>query len=153
MRSRGYSMSKSRTFAIAMISGAFLAGFALRGVVAPPTAQAQAANRVFEMRTYTAPPGKLEALKARFRDHTLKFFTKHGMTNIGYWTPVDAPLSENTLVYVIAHASREAAVKSWAAFNADPDWQAVRKTSQADGQLTTGITSMFLAPTDFSPVK
>lgn len=146
-------MTKSRWFGAAVVSAAFVAGFALRGVVAPAAVQAQTANRVFEMRTYTAPPGKLDALKARFRDHTLKFFTKHGMTNIGYWTPADAPLSENTLVYVIAHASREAAVKSWAAFNADPDWQAVRKASQADGPLTTGIVSMFLNPTDFSPVK
>lgn len=153
MRTLGGSMAKSRWFVTAVVSGAFLAGFAVRGVLPMPAAQAQTANRVFEIRTYTAAPGKLEALKTRFRDHTLKLFTRHGITNIGYWTPMDTPLSDNTLVYVIAHASREAAVKSWAAFGADPEWQAARKASMVDGSLTTGITSMFVTPTDFSPMK
>ena len=74
--------------------------FAERRQSAQPV-EAQTANRVFELRTYTAPPGKLEALKTRFRDHTLKLFTKHGITNIGYWQPIDAPLSENTLIYIM----------------------------------------------------
>jgi NIPSNAP len=146
-------MAKSRWFVTAVVSGAFLAGFALRGVVALPAAQAQIANRVFEIRTYTAPPGRLEALKARFRDHTIRLFNKHGMTSIGYWTPLDPPQSENTLTYILAYPSREAAVKSWAAFNADPDWQAARKTSQADGPLVTGVTSVYMAPADFSAIK
>src|ERR671913_2308340 len=89
--------------------GMFAAGFAARGSMTSDVAYAQGANRVFEMRTYTANPGKFEALKSRFRDHTTRLFEKHGMTNIGYWIPVDAPNSENTLIYILAHASREAA--------------------------------------------
>ena len=112
------------------------------------------ATRVFEMRTYYAGPGKFEALQKRFRDHTLRIFEKHGMTNIGYWVPADPPGSENTLVYIIAHKSREAAKKSWADFGADPEWQKVRKESMADGvSLTTKVESVFLNPTDYSPMK
>jgi hypothetical protein len=76
------------------------------------------------------------------------------MTNIGYWVPADAPNSENTLVYIIAHKDREAAKKSWADFRADPEWQAVVKESQKDGPLTTKPPeSVFLNPTDYSPIK
>jgi hypothetical protein len=110
-------------------------------------------NRVFELRTYTAAPGKLEALNKRFRDHTVKLFTKHGMKHVGYWTPADAPLSENTLIYVIAHDSREAAKKSWDAFRSDPDWIKARDESQKDGSLTTKVESVYLNPTDYSPIK
>src|SRR6266498_318485 len=88
-----------------------------------------AENRVFEMRTYTTNEGKLDALLARFRDHTTRLFEKHGMTNIGYWVPKDEPLSKNTLVYILAYPSREAAKKSWDAFRSDPDWQKVQKES------------------------
>ena len=118
------------------------------------SAHAQAGNRVFELRTYTTNEGKLPALQARFRDHTLKFFTKHGMTNIGYWTPQDAPLSQNTLIYIIAHPSREAAKKSWAAFQADPEWQKVAAASQVDGRiLSKAPDSVFMDATDYSPIK
>jgi hypothetical protein len=132
----------------------FAAGFGTRAIVTPETVHAQAGTRVFEMRTYTAAPGKFEALKTRFRDHTLRLFEKHGMTNIGYWIPADAPKSENTLVYILAYPSREAAKKSWAAFQADPDWQKVRTESQKDGAIMTGPPeSMFLNPADFSQIK
>jgi hypothetical protein len=97
---------------------------------------------------------KLADLQKRFRDHTLKMFEKHGMTNIGYWVPADPPNSENTLVYIIAHKDREAAKKSWADFRADPAWQAVVKESQKDGPLTSKPPeSVFLNPTDYSPIK
>jgi hypothetical protein len=105
---------------------------------------------VYELRTYTAAEGKMEALHARFRNHTLKLFEKHGIKNIVYWTPTD---KENTLVYVVAHSSQEAAKKAWAAFIADPEWQAVYKESQKDGSLTAKIESVFLKPTDYSPMK
>ena len=132
----------------------FSAGFAVRGFVGAPVAHAQVGTRVFEMRTYTAAPGKFEGLQARFRNHTLKFFEKHGMTNIGYWVPADSPKSENTLVYIIAHKSREAAKANWAAFQADPEWRAVVKESQKDGQLLANPPeSVFLNPTDYSPIK
>lgn len=135
-------------------AGMFVAGFALRGELAQPVAHAQAANRVFEIRTYTAAPGKFEALKTRFRDHTVRLFTKHGMTHIGYWTPTDPPLSENTLIYVLAYPSREAAKKSWDGFRNDPEWIKARDESQKDGSLTAKPPeSVFLQPTDFSPLK
>jgi hypothetical protein len=85
-------------------------------------------GRCYEMRTYHTPPGKLQELHARFRDHTVKLFEKHGMTNIGYWTPMDKEKGEdNTLIYLLAYPSREAREKSWKAFMADPDWQAAAK--------------------------
>jgi hypothetical protein len=135
-----------------IVAGAFVAGFAARGGVPEPVAHAQA-DRVFELRTYTTPPGKLDALNKRFRDHTVRLFTKHGMTHIGYWTPADEPLKSNTLIYVIAHQSREAAKKSWDAFRSDPEWIKARDESQKDGSLTTKVESVFLEPTDYSPMK
>jgi hypothetical protein len=137
-----------------IVVAAFAAGFAARGVFAPvATVHAAAADRVFELRTYTTPPGKLAALKTRFRDHTVRIFEKHGMTNVGYWVPQDAPLADNTLVYILAHPSREAAAKSWAAFRTDPDWVAAKTASEKDGPLTTKVESVFMTPTDFSAIK
>ena len=121
--------------------------------IAAEVAQSQAADRVFEMRTYTAAEGKHDALLARFRDHTMRIFEKHGMENVGYWTPQDAPLADNTLVYVLAHESRDAAAASWQAFIADPEWQQVFQESRADGPLISGLESVFLDPTDFSPLR
>jgi hypothetical protein len=137
-----------------LVLAAFASGFIVRGFVVPSSiAHAQTVHRVFELRTYTAAPGKLDALKARFRDHTLKFFEKHGMTNVGYWVPQDAPLSENTLTYILAYPSREAATKSWQAFRMDPEWLKARAASEANGPLTTRTESLFLAPADFSPMQ
>lgn len=110
-------------------------------------------HRVFELRTYTTAPGKLEALQARFRDHTLALFEKHGMTSVGYWVPTDAPASENTLVYMLAHESREAAARSWEGFRDDPAWKAAREASEVDGRLVTKIESVYLDPTDFSALR
>ena len=112
-----------------------------------------AENRVFEMRTYTTVEGRLDALLTRFRDHTTKLFEKHGMTNIGYWVPQDAPLSKNTLIYVLAFPSREAAKKSWAAFNADPVWQKAKTESEASGKIVDHVVSVFMDPADFSKIK
>jgi NIPSNAP protein len=145
-------MLHTQLFRFLYSTGLLLAGIAI-GHAWPQAAYAQAAKRVFEIRSYTAAEGKLPALNARFRDHTLKLFEKHGMTNIGYWTPQDAPLSQNTLIYVLAHQSREAAKKSWADFGADPDWQKAKGASEADGRLTTKVESVFVDPTDYSPLK
>src|SRR5438034_2427770 len=96
-------------------------------------------GRVYEMRTYYAEPGKLDALNARFRDHTCKLFEKHGMTNVAYWVPMaDQKGADNTLVYIVAHKSPDAAKASWAAFRQDPDWTAARKASEdkVGGSLT-----------------
>ena len=147
-------MMKSSWSIAAVAIGMFAAGFATRGAVAPSLAHAQGGDRIFEMRTYTAAPGRFEALKSRFRDHTIRLFEKHGMTNIGYWVPADPPNSENTLVYILAYPSREAAKKSWADFRADPDWQKAVKESERDGKiLTKSPESVFLTPADFSKIK
>ena len=110
-------------------------------------------NRVFELRTYTTHEGKLEALLARFRDHTLALFARHHITSLAYFTPQDGPLAGRTLIYLLAHASREAAQQNWNAFRADPDWQKARAASEAGGPVVARIESVFLDPADFSPLK
>lgn len=111
-------------------------------------------SRCFEMRTYYAAPGKLEALNARFRDHTCALFRKHGMENVGYWIPTDADKgATNTLVYILAHKSREAAKASWESFRNDPEWKKVQQASEVNGKLVTKVESVFLGATDYSPVK
>ncbi len=116
-------------------------------------AQAQAGARVFEMRTYTAPDGKLPLLQKRFRDHTLRIFDKHGMKSVGYWVPQDVPAKDNTPIYVISHASRDAAKQSWAAFAADPEWKKVSAESQVDGPIVAKVVSVYMDATDYSPIK
>jgi hypothetical protein len=131
-------------------------GFAAVGLVGGSSARAEdkaAANRFFEMRTYTANDGKMAELHKRFREHTNRLFEKHGMTLIAYWTPVDGPEAENTLVYVLAYPSREAREKSWKEFQADPEWQAAYKASHVNGPLVKKAVSQFLSPTDYSPIK
>ena len=115
-------------------------------------AQAQG-ERIFEMRTYTAHPGRLDALNARFRDHTTRIFEKHGMTNVGYWTPQEAPLAENTLVYILAHDSRDAGQASWDGFRADPEWAQVAEESQRDGRIVESVDVLWLEATDYSKIK
>ncbi len=105
--------------------------------------------RVFEMRTYYAAPGKLDDLHARFRDHTTKLFEKHGITNIGYWVPIEN--TDNKLIYVLAYPSREARDVSWKAFGADEDWKKARAESEANGKLVAKVEQLFLSATDFSP--
>ena len=128
-------------------------GFAVGSWHGTSVAQAQAANRVYELRTYTAPDGKLPDLNARFRNHTMRIFQKHGMTNVGYWVPQDAPAKDNTLIYIISHASRDAAKKSWADFAADPEWKKVSAESQVNGRIVAGVVSVFMDATDYSPIK
>ena len=112
----------------------------------------EGSERVFEMRTYIAAEGRLDDLLARFRNHTNYIFVKHGMQLIGYWTPTEGDGAGNTLVYMLAHKSREAAKESWAAFGADPDWKKAAADSQKNGKLVTGIEEQWLKPTDFSPL-
>jgi hypothetical protein len=112
-----------------------------------------ATEQVFEIRTYTAAEGKLAELNARFRNHTMKLFERHGMKNVAYWIPQDGPRSSNTLVYVLAHQSRQAADKSWEAFLRDPEWQKVKAESEAKGSLVKKVESVFLVATDYSPMK
>jgi hypothetical protein len=106
---------------------------------------------VYELRIYHTYEGKLDDLLRRFRDHTMQLFEKHGIKNVAYWTPTDEPLKGKTLVYMLAHPSREAATANWQSFREDPEWQSVRDKSEANGKLVEKIDSTFLALTEFSP--
>jgi len=109
--------------------------------------------RVFELRVYYANPGKMEALHARFRDHTNKLFEKHGMTIIAFWSPTDPKEAERKLIYVLAFPSKEAADKSWKAFREDPDWIKAKAESEKDGVLVEKVESTYMKATDYSPLK
>ena len=136
-------------FWVALAAG-FILGAGIQGTRAADTAPP---SRVFEIRTYYTFPGRLEALHKRFREHTLRMFEKHGMTNVAYWTPQDSPGKDNTLVYVVSHASREQAKANWAAFIADPEWKKIAEDSQKDGKIVERIESVFVDATDYSPLK
>jgi hypothetical protein len=114
---------------------------------------AQAQGHVFELRTYTAPAGKLDALNARFRNHTRRIFDKYGMKSVGYWIPADEPRSTDTLIYVLQHDSREAAKKSWDAFRQDAEWKVIAAETQKDGPIVSKVESVFINPTDYSAIK
>jgi hypothetical protein len=122
--------------------------------VAPASPSVAKDSRCFELRTYHAAPGKLEALNARFRDHTCALFKKHGMEMVGFWIPTDPDKgADNTLVYMLAHKSREDAKRSWVAFSNDPEWQKARADSEVNGKLVEKVESVFLSATDYSPLK
>src|SRR5579871_1847834 len=124
----------------------------LLGTILAMTFSASAADkdtRVFEMRTYHAAPGKLDDLNARFRNHTVKLFEKHGITNIGYWVPIEN--SDNILVYVLAYPNREAREASWKDFQGDEDWKKAKAESEANGKLVNKVDQLFLKAEDFSP--
>lgn len=145
-------MNKSRMIAGALVLTAAALLFLASNQFGTAADEARSV-RVFELRTYTAAPGKMDALNARFRDHTVKLFEKHGMTSIGYWTPSEGAGADDTLIYILAHESRETAKKSWMAFGTDPDWISARNESEKDGKLTTKVESRFLNPTDYSQIK
>jgi hypothetical protein len=132
-----------RTIVSSLFAGIMTLTFAAPAVSAAET-------RFFEMRTYYAPPGKLEELHARFRNHTVQLFEKHGMTNIGYWVPMENP--DRKLIYLLAYPSREARDKAWKGFLNDPAWKAAHKASEVNGKLVDRIESVFLKATDYSPV-
>ncbi|MGV3771844.1 MAG: NIPSNAP family protein [Verrucomicrobiales bacterium] len=116
----------------------------------------QKGNRIFELRTYTTPVGKLENLHARFRNHTVGLFKKHGIENVVYFTKMkDQPNADTMLIYFLAHKSQDAAKKSFDAFRTDADWVKAKGESEKDGSLTVpgGVKSEFLKPTDYSPLK
>lgn len=127
----------------------FLFAFLVAGLLGAQTAATGNDGRIYELRTYHCHKGKLNDLHRRFRNHTMKLFEKHGMTNVGYWTPLDNP--EEKLYYVLSYPSRQAATDAWKAFMADTTWQRVWKESEADGPILHKIESVFLKTTDFSP--
>lgn len=138
---------------VALVALAFAAGSWLTSrFMAPPSVQA-AGERVYELRIYHTLPGRLPALVKRFRDDTRRIFDKHGIESVGYWVPQDAPMSENTFIYIVSHPSREEATKDWKAFGSDPEWQKVAKASEADGKIVEKVDSTFIVPTDFSGLK
>ena len=113
----------------------------------------QASAEVYELRTYTAHPEKLDALLTRFEDHTLRMFEKHNMRNVAYWVPNDSPLSENTLIYIVSHDNRDAAGDNWRAFISDPEWQDIAAASEADGKLVERVESVYMNLTEWSPTQ
>jgi hypothetical protein len=144
MRLTRSTVALALVFAIGYVAGQFSGA---------DLAAQSSGQRVFELRTYYTHPGKLPDLQARFRTHTTKLFEKHGMTNIGYWVPQDEPAHSNTLIYVIAHASREQAKKNWAAFGADPEWVKVRTASEVNGKIVEKVDSVFMDATDYSTIR
>ncbi|MEZ6063103.1 MAG: NIPSNAP family protein [Planctomycetaceae bacterium] len=121
----------------------------IKSVTEPPA-------RLFELRTYTTNEGKLDTLNSRFRDHTVKLFEKHGLTNVAYWTPVEEEDGrDNKLIYLLAHRDEESRNAGFKAFGEDPEWQAARKASEENGRILIegGVQSVFLEPTDYSPMK
>ena len=141
-------------FTALLLSVSTIASFAEDTDAVVPSPSIAKDSRCFELRTYHAAPGKLEALNARFRDHTCALFQKHGMEIVGFWIPADADKgATNTLVYILAHKSRDEAKKSWAAFSSDPEWKKAQQESEVNGKLTTKVESVFLSATDYSPVK
>ena len=145
MSKKSWPRSAWAMLAVGLVLGASLSG--VRAADAPPPA------RVFEIRTYHCLPGRLDALHKRFREHTMKIFEKHGMTNVAYWTFEDSPAKESTLIYVISHASREQAKENWDEFRNDPEWKAVAAASEADGKIVEKVDSVFVDATDYSPLK
>jgi hypothetical protein len=139
--------------ALGIFATGYLAG--TRGETPTASAAQGAANdqRVFELRTYTAHPGKQADVERRFREHTTYLFDKHGMKNVAYFVPTDTPLAANTLIYIIAHPSREAAARNWASFRADSAWIRARTASEANGPIVQRTQSVFMKATDFSPIQ
>ena len=126
---------------------------ATSAVVSQEAKQVEDDSPIYELRTYTTHPGRLDALHERFRDHTMKLFEKHGIENVIYWTPLDedGSPSDDTLIYVLRHKSRNDASRSWQAFRQDPQWQDARRKSEADGPIVQKVTAVYLKPTEFSP--
>jgi hypothetical protein len=106
---------------------------------------------VYELRIYHANEGKLDALVARFRDHTDALFKRHGLKSVAYWTPTDEPRKGRTLIYILKHPSREAATANWKSFHDDPEWVKVSTASEVNGKLAAKVDSTFMTLTDFSP--
>ena len=143
-------ITRSLVVLVLVFAAGYLIGQLTRADLA---AQAVPGQKVFELRTYYTNPGKLPDLQTRFRNHTRKLFEAHGMTNVGYWVPQDEPAHSNTLIYLIAHDSREAAKKNWAEFGKDPEWVKVRTESEANGKIIEKIDSVFMDATDYSAIK
>ena len=130
----------------------FLCGAAIAfGVTA--VGGSNSSHHVYELRMYHVNQGKMDALRNRFGNHTDAIFKRHNMKSIGYWTPEDAPSSQNLFVYILEHPSREEAKKNWDAFHDDPEWKKVKAESEANGPLVDHIDNYFMDPTSFSALQ
>lgn len=129
---------------------ALVIGFVAAGLGVMPASSEEKPkdSRLFELRTYHAEPGKLDALLTRFRDHTCKLFEKHGMTNVGYWVPVENP--DSLLVYLLAYPDKAARDAAWKGFLGDEDWKKAAAASEVNGKLVGKIEEIYLTATDFS---
>jgi hypothetical protein len=138
--------------AIVVAAAAVLAACASTETQQPSTPKTPEIG-LYELRVYEAAEGKMDALDARFRQHTVRLFAKHGMTNVGYFKPVAAPdkPADNRIFYILGYKDRAARDAAWKAFAADPEWVSVYQSSQADGSLTTSIANTFYTATDYSP--
>jgi hypothetical protein len=114
-------------------------------------AEGGAMETVYELRIYHTYEGKLDDLLARFRNHTVELFKRHGITSVAYWTPLDEPLKGKTLIYLLKHPNRQSATEHWEQFRADPEWIKVRDASEEKGKIVEKVDSTFMAMTDFSP--
>lgn len=120
---------------------------------APAAGKGPAAPRFYEMRVYTANPGKMEALHQRFRDHANRLLAKHGMEVVGHWTVESGEGAGTTMVFILAYPSKEAREKAWEAFKADPEWQKAKADSERDGALVGKVVQTFMVPTDYSKLQ
>ena len=140
-------MTSSRPYLVVFGIMVFAAGFSAGSFWQTDTVVAQSNGKVFELRTYTTAEGKLPNLQARFRDHTMQIFERHGIENVGYWVPQDTP---NTLTYIISHDSRQAAQENWQDFRNDAEWPGV---AAASGVGRVQVESVYMEATDYSPLK
>lgn len=133
----------------------YLSALLVLGVLAPRAQAETPALQCYELRTYYAAEGKFDALQARFANHTVALFRKHGIEQIAYWTPLPSEGKEaeagSTLIYLLAYPDREARERSWKAFFDDPEWQAAKEASEREGQLVARVDSLFLHLTSYSP--
>lgn len=142
---------KRRTFLQALPTATVIPASVWAAVQHDSANSAAGTTGIFELRIYHAAPGKLAELEARFREHTIKIFERHGMKSVAYWTPLDEPEKSSTLIYILQHPSREAAAANWKAFQDDAEWKSVKEKSEANGKLVEKVDSTFMALTDFSP--
>ena len=152
------TMTRRAAFAALLVVPALLTVATLRSGAADEKANPAAARasgsdkgRYYEMRIYTAAPGKMDALHKRFRDHTLKLFEKHGIKNVGYWTGTGK--NEGKLYFIISYPSEQSRDKHWNAFAQDPEWEKAKRASEEGGKLVEGVEQVFMNPTDYSPIK
>jgi hypothetical protein len=147
---KGWNSKGWTVWGVALVS--FAAGWLVTARMAQLSQVTAESNRVFELRVYHTVPGKEPVLESRFRDTTSKLLAKHDLNVVGYWVPEDAPAWDNTFIFMVAHASREEAKKNWAAFAADPEFQEVVRSEQAE-KTVEKVDVAYMRPTDFSPMK